>query len=70
MTCMILIKSRYKGARASVTTTAGGTVHVFADGSFKYQYFANRLLMMETHMKIVFITQYKLQILIIQEYQI
>ena len=30
-------KNRYKGARASVTTTAGGTILVFADGSFKYQ---------------------------------
>ena len=29
-------KAQYKGARASVTTTAGGTIHVFADGSFKY----------------------------------
>ncbi|MDC0079026.1 hypothetical protein OAJ46_02615, partial [Candidatus Pelagibacter sp.] len=30
-------KNKYKGARASVTTTAGGTIHVYADGSFKYQ---------------------------------
>jgi hypothetical protein len=29
-------KAKYKGARASVQTTAGGTIHVFADGSFKY----------------------------------
>ena len=29
-------KENYKGARASVTTTAKGTIHVFADGSFKY----------------------------------
>jgi type II secretory pathway component PulJ len=30
-------KTSYKGARASVTTTEGGTILVFADGSFKYQ---------------------------------
>ena len=29
-------KAKYKGARATVTTTAGGKIHVFADGSFKY----------------------------------
>ena len=30
-------KKYYKGARAVVTTTAEGTILVFADGSFKYQ---------------------------------
>jgi prepilin-type N-terminal cleavage/methylation domain-containing protein len=30
-------KAAYEGARASVVTTAGGIVHVFADGSFKYK---------------------------------
>ena len=30
-------KKNYKGARASVTTTAKGTILVFADGSFKYK---------------------------------
>ena len=30
-------KNAYSGARASVTTTAGGTMFVFADGSFRYQ---------------------------------
>ena len=34
-------KNRYKGARASVTTTAGGSIYVFADGSFKYQTLPN-----------------------------
>ena len=29
-------KDSYSGARATVTTTAGGKIHVFADGSFKY----------------------------------
>ena len=29
-------KEEYEGARASIETEAGGTVHVFADGSFKY----------------------------------
>ena len=30
-------KSSYSGARASVTTEAGGTIFVFADGSFRYE---------------------------------
>ncbi|AFS47591.1 hypothetical protein HIMB5_00008390 [alpha proteobacterium HIMB5] len=30
-------KSNYSGARASVTTEEGGTVFVYADGSFRYQ---------------------------------
>ena len=30
-------KSSYSGARASVTTEEGGTILVFADGSFRYQ---------------------------------
>ena len=30
-------KSSYSGARASVTTAQGGTVFVFADGSFRYE---------------------------------
>ena len=30
-------KRNYSGARASVTTTAGGTMFVFADGSFRYE---------------------------------
>ena len=29
-------KDSYNGARATVQTTAGGKIHVFADGSFKY----------------------------------
>ncbi|WP_075506355.1 PilW family protein [Candidatus Pelagibacter communis] len=29
-------KASYSGARATVTTTAGGKMHVYADGSFKY----------------------------------
>ena len=34
-------KSGYSGARATVTTTAGNTVYVFADGSFRYQAYAD-----------------------------
>jgi type II secretory pathway component PulJ len=30
-------KSSYAGSRATVSTTAGGTMFVFADGSFRYQ---------------------------------
>ena len=30
-------KNSYSGARASVTTTEGGTIFVFADGSFRYE---------------------------------
>ena len=29
-------KESYRGARATVTTSAGGTIYVFADGSFRY----------------------------------
>ena len=30
-------KNSYSGARASINTTAGGTIFVFADGSFRYE---------------------------------
>jgi len=34
-------KDSYSGARATVTTTAGNTIYVFADGSFRYQAYAD-----------------------------
>ena len=34
-------KNSYSGARATVTTTAGNTAYVFADGSFRYQAYAD-----------------------------
>ena len=55
------IKVHYSGARASVTTAAGGTIFVFADGSFRYADITRQVLMMVNHMKILFIMQFKLK---------
>ena len=63
-------KSSYSGARASITTTAGGTIFVFCRWILLDMQHYRQGLMMDNPMKILFIMQFNLKTLQMDEYQI